>query len=117
MAYLAGDPRVAPFMFETMHRCRDDYEIGGWTSHNPKVVKAGMASVQGPVPTPTAFAMRPSREVARLSGKFQRKPMSGTYAVLAAHGLGAGHIVLAGIELYSGTACAIRSRRGGISKA
>lgn len=104
MAYLAGDPRVAPFMFETMHRCRDDYEIGGWTSHNPKVVKAGMTRFRD-LYRPLRFRDAAiAREVARLTAKFQRKPMSGTYAVLAAHGLGAGHILLAGFELYSGDA-------------
>ena len=104
LAYLAGDPRVAPFMFETMHRCRDEYEIGGWTSHNPKVIKAGMHRFKD-LFRPMQFRdVAVEREVERLSTRFQRKPMSGTYAVLAAHGFGAWRIVVAGIELYSGAA-------------
>jgi hypothetical protein len=104
MAYLGGDPRVAPFMFETLHRCRDEYEIGGWTSHNPKVIKAGMARFSD-LYRPLRFRDTAlAREVARLTALFQRKPMSGTYAVLAAHGLGARHILLAGVELYTGGA-------------
>lgn len=102
LAFLAGDPRVAPFMFETMHHCRDEYDIGGWTSHNPKVIKAGMYRFKD-LYRPLRFRDETiANEVERLIAKFQRKPMSGTYAVLAAHGFGARHIVVAGIELYIG---------------
>lgn len=102
LAYIAGDPRVAPFMFETLHRCRHEYDIGGWTSHNPKVIKAGMRRFRD-LYRPMCFRdAAVERGVAGLMARFQRKPMSGTYAVLAAHGLGARHILLAGMDLYTG---------------
>lgn len=102
IAYVAGDPRVAPFMFETMHQCRDEYEIGAWTSHNPKVVKAGMRRFKDLYRPLTFRDATVEGAVTALTAKFQRKPMSGTYAVLAAHGLGARHILLAGMDLYTG---------------
>ncbi|WP_246156704.1 hypothetical protein [Aquicoccus porphyridii] len=102
LAYIAGDPRVVPFMFETLHRCRDQYEIGAWTSHNPKVIKAGMRRFRD-LYRPMRFRDAAiERGVADLVARYQRKPMSGTYAVLAAHGLGARHILLAGMDLYTG---------------
>ena len=104
MAYIAGDPRVAPFMFETLHRCRDEYDIRGWTSHNPKVVKAGMRRFRD-LYHPLRFRdAAVERGVEALMARYQRKPMSGTYAVLAAHGLGARHVLVAGMDLYSGGA-------------
>lgn len=102
LAYIAGDPRVAPFMFETLHRCRDDYEIGGWTSHNPKVIKAGMRRFRDLYRPMTFRDAAVEQGVAALMARYERKPMSGTYAVLAAHGLGARHILLAGMDLYTG---------------
>ena len=41
LAMMGGDPRVAPFMFETLWQCRKDYDLQGWSSFNPKVVPAG----------------------------------------------------------------------------
>ncbi len=102
LAYIAGDPRVAPFMFETLHQCRDDYDIRAWTSHNPRVIRAGMRRF-GDLYRPIRFRDAAIKaEVARLMERYQRKPMSGTYAVLAAHGMGAEHILLAGMDLYTG---------------
>lgn len=101
LAYLAGDPRVAPFLFETLHRCREDYDIRGWTSHNPKVIKAGLRRFRD-LYQPLRFRdASVERAVGALMARYQRKPMSGTYAVLAAHGLGAQHILVAGMDLFS----------------
>ena len=41
LALMGGDPRVAPFMFETLYRCRADYDIRAITSVNSRVAKAG----------------------------------------------------------------------------
>lgn len=104
MAYVAGDPRVAPFLFETLHRCRDEYDIRGWTSHNPRVIKAGMRRFRELYRPLRLRDAAVERGVAALVARYQRKPMSGTYAVLAAHGLGARHVLVAGMDLYSGGA-------------
>lgn len=102
LAFMAGDPRVATFMFETLHRCRQDYDLRAWTSHNPKVVRAGQRRF--------GTSYRPMRyrdaateaAVATLIAQFDRHPTSGVYAVLAAHALGATEVILAGLDFYDG---------------
>ncbi|MCZ0811381.1 alpha-2,3-sialyltransferase [Roseovarius sp. EGI FJ00037] len=103
MAVMAGDPRVAPFMFETLWRCRHDYDLRAWTSHNPAVIRAGrrrFKSLFRPMGYRDAHV---GKVVDSLVAHHQRKPMTGTYAVLMAHGLGMDRIVLAGLDLYGAT--------------
>ncbi|EBA14557.1 hypothetical protein RSK20926_01142 [Roseobacter sp. SK209-2-6] len=102
LAFMAGDPRVAPFMFETLYRCRQDYQIAGWSSHNPRVVRAGQRRF-GALYQPMQYRDDSLRsEVQRLIVKYQRQPTSGIYAVLMAHALGAEKIILAGLDFYTG---------------
>jgi hypothetical protein len=100
MAFMGGDPRVAPFMFETLHRCRHDYDLRGWSSHNPRVMRAGLRRFR-----PSFQPMRYrdaviEREVGALVSRHGRHPMTGIYAALMAHGLGAEVIILAGMDFY-----------------
>ena len=107
LAVMGGDPRVAPFMFETLWQCRKTYDLRHWTSHNPAVVRAGKRRF-APRYKPLSFgppAIAP--QVQALIAKYDRKPMTGTYALLAACGLHMaappetrGGIILAGMDLY-----------------
>ena len=107
LAVMGGDPRVAPFMFETLWQCRKTYDLRHWTSHNPAVVRAGKRRF-APRYKPLSFgppALAP--QVQALIAKYDRKPMTGTYALLAACGLHMaappetrGAIILAGMDLY-----------------
>ena len=102
LAFMAGDPRVAPFMFETLYRCRQDYELGGWTSHNPRVVRAGQRRF-GALYQPMRYRdAHIEAEVQRLIARYQRHPTTGLYALLMAHAMGAEEIILAGFDFYTG---------------
>lgn len=104
LALMGGDPRVAPFMFETLYRCRLDYDIRAVTSINSRVAKAGQRRFS------SQFRKFPWRDsnlrdaVSDLEHRHKRKVMTGTYAVLAAYGLGARSLILVGFDLYTGTA-------------
>lgn len=104
LAVMGGDPRVAPFMFETLWRCRNTYDLRAWTSHNPAVIRAGRRRF-GPLYQPLRYENNVlAKQVQALIARYGCKPMTGTYAVLAAHGCGAGqgrgHIILTGMDLY-----------------
>lgn len=107
LAVMGGDPRVAPFMFETLWQCRKTYDLRQWTSHNPSVVSAGQRRF-GPQYRPLSFGPPAiARQVQALIAKYDRKPMTGTYALLAACSLHMaappetrGAIILVGMDLY-----------------
>ena len=101
LAVMGGDPRVAPFMFETLWRCRDTYDLRAWTSHNPAVIRAGHRRF-GALFQPLRYGGDGlAEQVKALIARYGCKPMTGTYAVLAAHGQGAGTIILTGIDFYT----------------
>lgn len=101
--FAAGDPRVARFMFETLHQCRADYDLRGWTSHNPAVIRSGQrrfASLFQPLRYRDA---RIETQVQALSAQFGKMPTTGILALLAAHGLGIERAILVGMDMYSGS--------------
>lgn len=101
LAFMGGDPRVAPFMFETLYRCRQDYELGHWSANNPKVCKHGKRRFKDTFIPMQYRDDEISNAVNDLRQRYQRKLMTGTHAVLMAHALGAKKIILAGMDLYS----------------
>lgn len=100
LAFMGGDPRVAPFMFETLYRCSSDYEFKSWSSHNPRVIRAGKRRF-APIFKPMRYRDASiEKEVRHLIAQHERHPTTGVYAVLMAHGMGAETIVLAGMDFY-----------------
>lgn len=102
LAFMAGDPRVAPFMFETLYQCRQDYDVQAWTSHNPKVVRAGQRRFADSYQPMRYRDAATEAAVVALITRYNRHPTSGVYAVLAAHALGAEEVILAGVDFYDG---------------
>jgi len=102
MAFMGGDPRVAPFMFETLYRCRADYDLRSWSSHNPKVIRAGQRRFKQSFQPMRYRDSALEAEVRQLITRHERHPTTGIYAVLMAHGLGAERIILAGMDFYGG---------------
>lgn len=100
MAFMGGDPRVAPFMFETLYRCRADYDLRSWSSHNPKVIRAGQRRFKHSFQPMRYRDSALETEVCQLVTRYGRHPTTGIYAVLMAHGLGAECIILAGMDFY-----------------
>jgi len=100
LAVMGGDPRVAPFMFETLWQCRKTYEISAWCSHNAKVQKAGKRRFASSFLTFPKASGSFENQLQRLIETYQCKPLTGTYAALAAFGLGAERIILTGFDLY-----------------
>lgn len=115
LAVMGGDPRVAPFMFETLWRCRGTYDLRAWTSHNRSVIHAGQRRF-GALFQPLQFGDDTLEAgVGALIAKYGCKPMTGTYATLAAHGHRRatapqdardkhdkrGQIILTGMDFYS----------------
>lgn len=101
LAFMGGDPRVAPFMFETLYRCRADYDLRGWSSHNSSVVRAGMRRFSSQFQPMQYKDAAIEHEVLRLVARKGCHPTTGVYAVLMAHGLGAENIILAGMDFYT----------------
>lgn len=100
LAFMGGDPRVAPFMLETLMRARHLYDLQAWSAQDPRVLRAARQRLPG-APVPMRYADRfIETEVARWMRHYQRCPTTGTYALLLAHALGARHILLAGFDLY-----------------
>lgn len=101
LAFMGGDPRVAPFVFETLYRKGKDYDLRSWSSHNGRVQRAGRRFSR--LFQPLVYANEELKtKVAELMLEYQRHPMTGTYGALMAHGLGARDIVLVGMDFYSG---------------
>ncbi len=102
MAMIGGDPRVAPFLFETLWRHGKDYDLRGWSSQDTRVARAGRRRF-GALYQPLRYRDHAiETAVCALVAKYQRKPTTGTYATLMAHGLGAETILLAGMDLHTG---------------
>lgn len=100
-AFLAGDPRVAPFMLETLYQCLNHYDLRRWSSHNPQIIKVGQRRF-GDLYQPMKFRdQHIEREVADLIASHQRHPTTGVYATLMVHGMGIPHIILAGINFHT----------------
>ncbi len=104
IAMIGGDPRVAPFVFETLWRCSADYDLRHWSSHDARVIRAGHRRF-----APQYLPMRQlnhtlRQRITELCETYGRVPTTGVQATLIAHGLGARRIVLVGIDLYAGAA-------------
>lgn len=103
LAMMSGDPRVTPFVFETLWACREQYDLRHWSSHDGRVVRVGQRRF-AELYTPMRYRDQAMEEtVTRLCAKYDRQPTTGVMAALLAHALGAERIILAGIDLYSQT--------------
>jgi len=105
LAYVAGDPRLAPFVFEAMARARDQYEIRAWAGLTEPVRRAGRARLgrHGVPERDTGLRDAEARVLlARLEAEHQASPTAGVRAALWAWEAGAATILLAGIDLYAG---------------
>lgn len=100
LAYVAGDPRVAPFVLATLQKVTDHYHIAGWSAQHGRVIKAGQKHFSKPfepfAPTPQAV-----ETLKNLMERYQVQPTAGVAAMLQAQARGADTIILAGIDLYA----------------
>jgi hypothetical protein len=104
LAFVAGDPRIAPFVFEAMAQARDQYRIGSWAALTPRIAQAGARLGRHGV-AQTPFRLRDAMTEAaltRLQADHGAVPTAGVRAILLAHALGARKILLAGLDLYKG---------------
>lgn len=102
LAFVGGDPRIAPFVFETLRRARAHYDIGAWSASTERVARIGRRFLDLPYRPPHHADAETAATLARLQARYQVVPSTGVQAVLLAHAMGARRIVLAGIDLYSG---------------
>ncbi len=103
LALIAGDPRVAPFVFATLKQVCDHYDIRNWTAVEDQLVSTGEKFLPGRH-TPLRYADDGvAKRLAQLQAEYQCKPTAGIRAILMAHALGAKSVILAGIDLYAGT--------------
>ncbi len=101
MAMISGDPRVTPFVFETLWRCRDHYDLRHWSSHDARVHPVGQKRF-GPQFVPMRHRdASVETAVSALCAEYAKQPTTGIMGALFAHALGAERIILAGIDLYS----------------
>lgn len=103
LAFIGGDPRVSPFVFETLARAaRDQYDVRQWSAPSDRVARIGRKFLTLPY-LPLHYADdRIAGLLTTLQARYQAQPSSGIQAVLLAHAMSARRIVLAGIDLYSG---------------
>ncbi|WP_254868554.1 hypothetical protein [Phaeobacter sp. HF9A] len=87
-------------MFETLYRCRNDYDLRGWSSHNPQVIRAGRRRFAQSFQPMRYRDKMVEQAVRQLIVRHGRHPTTGIYAVLMAHGMGAEQILLPGMDFY-----------------
>ena len=103
LVHIGGDRRVLPFYLRTLlGQIRTGaYEVGAWTCHVDRVEPVARRRL--PLPF-VPFRLR-DRGVERLLAEaidtYGKQPTTGLYAILNAHGHGAGEIRLAGLDLYA----------------
>ncbi|WP_172300509.1 hypothetical protein [Pseudoruegeria sp. HB172150] len=102
LAFVSGDPRLAPFLCATLRRARADYDIRAWTAPSRRVERAGRRRLRLPFRPFCPGDAETAARVEALKARYQAIPSSGVQAVLMAQHMGAARIVLAGIDLYSG---------------
>ncbi|HGG05255.1 MAG TPA: hypothetical protein ENK28_07335 [Aliiroseovarius sp.] len=103
LAFMGGDARVAPFMFETLFQCRQHYGLEAWASHNPEVAAAGLRRFPGGFQPMKYRTPRVQADIAALAERFGKMPTTGVQALIHAHGLGGRTIILAGFDFYQET--------------
>ncbi|MEL7165874.1 MAG: alpha-2,3-sialyltransferase [Pseudomonadota bacterium] len=101
LAMMGGDPRVAPFVFETLWQCRGDYDLARWSSHDPSVVRAGHRRFGQRYVRMPALDTPLENRLPALSARFEADPTTGVRAALMAYGLGARQIIVTGVDLYT----------------
>lgn len=102
LAFIGGDPRVAPFVFETLSRARQQYDIRRWSATTDRVARIGRKFLDLPHVGMRYADTATEDRVAALMDRYRATPSSGVRALLLAHAMGARRIVLAGIDLYAG---------------
>lgn len=102
LAVIGGDPRVAPFVFETLWRCRQDYDLHRWSSHDPRVQRAGFRRFPSSFQPWEPLTPELNRRVTDLCARYNRKMTTGVQSALQAYAMGAKKLVLVGIDFYSG---------------
>ena len=108
LAVMGGDPRVAPFMLESLARAaRASYDIAAWTGFDARVVKAGRRLAL-PFADPLPWPAELEAGIAELTTRYQRKLTTGTRAAIQGWGMardeGLPGAILLGFDLYGGTA-------------
>ncbi|MFY0691455.1 MAG: hypothetical protein JXR14_05960 [Paracoccaceae bacterium] len=102
LAMVAGDPRVAPFVFATLRHCADIYDIRAWSAVKQPVIGAGLRTMRAPfVPMQTATSDLEA-DVQAFSHKHGAEPGAAVQAMLLAHALGFENLILLGVDLYAG---------------
>jgi len=101
LAYVAGDPKVAPFVLATMQKVTDHYHIAAWTAQSPLVAKAGQKHLHRPFTPFQTATPEAAKAFKDLSAQYQAQPTAGVCAMFQAQAHGAQTIILAGIDLYA----------------
>lgn len=101
LAVIGGDPRVAPFVFETLQQQCRAYDLRGWTSPDARLIGGGRRRVHAPY-RPIRYHPAHAALVRDLSAAHGLKPTTGIYAVMAALALAPRPVILAGMDLYTG---------------
>ncbi|MDV2968146.1 alpha-2,3-sialyltransferase [Nitratireductor aquimarinus] len=106
LVQVGGDRWIFPFYSKTLKRVLkvNEYDIRGWSSHQPKVAKRGQTLLEEvPFRRMSYRDNHVKRTVERLSLKHRAAPTTGIFAVVNAHAMGAETITLAGIDFYEGS--------------
>ena len=103
LVQVGGDRWVFPFYAATLRRliAEDVYDVRGWSSHQPQVIRRGLKSVVLPF-VPIRYRDREAEvAIGALVERYGKIPTTGILAIINAHGLEAETITLVGIDLYA----------------
>lgn len=102
LAFVCGDPRISPFVFETLNRARAYYDVRQWSAPTCRVARIGRRRLNLPYQPLHHADDATTAKLADLQARYQVVPSTGIQALLLAQAMGARQIILAGIDLYSG---------------
>lgn len=100
LAFIAGDPRVTPFVFATLQSIADHYRVAAWTSQHDAVRNVGVKYCSRPFAPYLDLPPNASDVIEDLTKRYQAQPTTGVMAMFQAQARGARTIILAGVDLY-----------------
>ena len=101
LALVGGDPRVAPFVCETLSRATAQYQVAAWSASTARVARIGQRFLAMPH-WPHRLSADVDRVISSLCARYQAQLSTGIQGLLLAHALGARRVILAGVDLYAG---------------
>ncbi len=100
LAFVAGDPRVSPFVFEGIRRAARHYRVLSWGAPHARQIRSGQRRLRLPRQEMRYANPQLAAQAREIADRHGLQPTSGVQAMFLAHAMGARRIVLTGVDLY-----------------